>query len=78
LWSRSLHISREKYLGDQYVAAGFLAYAIHNIHTIDYYLIRSYLHKFGEDRSVHMVPVNCYDQTYTDYIFERVPPASFP
>jgi FkbM family methyltransferase len=56
---------------ERFVAAGFRAYAIQNIYSIDYYLIRSYLHKFGEDRSVHMVPVNCYDQSYTDYIFER-------
>ena len=27
------------------------------IYTIDYYLIRSYLRKFREDQSVHIIPV---------------------
>jgi FkbM family methyltransferase len=55
-----------------FVAAGFRAYAIQNIYTIDYYLIRSYLRRFGEDRNIHMVSVDRYDQNFTDYIFERV------
>lgn len=55
----------------RFVAAGFRAYAIQNIYTIDYYLIRSYLHKFGEDANIHMIPVNCYDWRHSDYIFER-------
>jgi FkbM family methyltransferase len=56
-----------------FAAAGFRAYAMQNIYTIDYYLIRSYLRKFREDKSVHMVPVYRYDPRYTDYIFERIP-----
>ena len=61
----------------RFVAAGFRAYAMQNIYTIDYYLIRSYLRRFREDKSVHMVPVSRFDQNYRDYIFERIgPPAA--
>jgi FkbM family methyltransferase len=55
----------------RFVAAGFRAYAMQNVYTIDYYLIRSYLRRFREDKSVHMVPVSRFDQDYRDYIFER-------
>jgi FkbM family methyltransferase len=57
---------------ERFVAAGFRAYAMQNVYTIDYYLIRSYLRRFREDKSVHMVPVSRFDQNYRDYIFERV------
>jgi FkbM family methyltransferase len=55
----------------RFTDAGFRAYAMQNIYTIDYYLIRSYLRKFGEDKSIQTVPVSRYDPRYTDYIFER-------
>jgi FkbM family methyltransferase len=55
----------------RFVAAGFRAYAMQNVYTIDYYLIRSYLRRFREDKSVHRIPVSRFDQNYTDYIFER-------
>ena len=60
----------------RFVAAGFRAYAMQNIYTIDYYLIRSYLRRFREDKSVHMVPVSRFDQNYRDYIFERIGPSA--
>ena len=56
----------------RFVAAGFRAYAISNIYTVDYYLIRSYLRRYREDTSIQMVPVSCYDPRCRDYIFERV------
>ena len=56
---------------ERFIAAGLRAYAIQNIYTIDYYLIRSYLRKFGEDQSVHIIPVERHDPRYSDYIFER-------
>ena len=56
----------------RFVAAGFRAYAISNIYSVDYYLIRSYLRQYREDTSIHMVPVSCYDPSCRDYIFERV------
>lgn len=56
----------------RFAASGFRAYGMQNVYTIDYYLIRSYLRRFGEDKSVQMFPVSCYDQKYRDYIFERV------
>jgi len=55
----------------RFVAAGFRAYAIQNIYTIDYYLIRSYLRRFGLENYTHLVPVTEYVQSYSDYIFER-------
>jgi FkbM family methyltransferase len=58
----------------RFAAAGFRAYAMQNIYTIDYYLIRSYLRRYIEDKSVHMVPVNCFDERYRDYVFERIVP----
>ena len=58
------HVSR-------FVAAGFRAYAISNIYTVDYYLIRSYLRRYGEDMSIQMVPVSGYEPSCRDYIFER-------
>ena len=54
-----------------FVRAGFKAYAIQNIYKVDYYLIRSYLRRYGEDESVHMIPVIRYDPAYGDYVFER-------
>ena len=60
----------------RFVAAGFRAYAMQNVYTIDYYLIRSYLRRFREDKSVHMVPVSRFDQNYRDYIFERIGPSA--
>jgi FkbM family methyltransferase len=60
----------------RFVAAGFRAYAMQNVYTIDYYLIRSYLRRFREDKSVHMVPVSRFDENYRDYIFERVEPSA--
>lgn len=61
---------------ERFVAAGFRAYAMQNVYTIDYYLIRSYLRRFREDKSVHMVPVSRFDQNYRDYIFERIGPSA--
>ena len=55
----------------RFVAAGFRAHAIQNIYTIDYYLIRAYLRRYGETTSVNMVPLDQYDPVYTDYTFER-------
>ncbi len=60
----------------RFIAAGFRAYAMQNVYTIDYYLIRSYLRRFHEDKSVHMVPVDRFDQNYRDYIFERIGPSA--
>jgi FkbM family methyltransferase len=57
---------------ERFVAAGFRAYAMQNVYTIDYYLIRSYLRRFQEDKSVHMIPVRRFDPNYRDYIFERI------
>jgi FkbM family methyltransferase len=57
----------------QFVEAGFRAYAIQNVYSIDYYLIRLYFRKYGEDQSVHIVPVTEFNPAYTDYIFERGP-----
>lgn len=54
-----------------FVNAGFRAFAIQNVYTIDYYLIRSYQTRYGEDKTVHMVPVSSYNPHYQDYIFER-------
>jgi FkbM family methyltransferase len=56
---------------EHFTNAGFRAYAMQNVYTIDYYLIRSYLRRFREDKSVHRVPVRRFDQNYTDYVFER-------
>ncbi|MGC2657816.1 MAG: FkbM family methyltransferase [Bryobacteraceae bacterium] len=64
--------SSAEYVG-HFVAAGFRAYAIQNIYRIDYYLIRSYLRKYGESNDVHTIPVQGYDPNYSDYVFERVP-----
>ena len=55
----------------RFADAGFRAFAIQNIYTIDYYLIRSYLARYGEDKAVHMIPLNSYNPSYRDYIFER-------
>jgi FkbM family methyltransferase len=57
----------------RFVDAGFRAYAIQNVYTIDYYLIRSYLRRYGEDQSVKVVPVTEFDPAYGDYVFERGP-----
>jgi FkbM family methyltransferase len=57
----------------RFVDAGFRAYAISNIYTIDYYLIRSYLRKYGEDDSIHMAPVTVFSPACRDYVFERGP-----
>lgn len=57
----------------RFLGAGFRVYAIQNIYTIDYYLIRSYLRRYGEDKVVNMIPVSGYDPKYRDYIFERAP-----
>lgn len=54
-----------------FVAAGFRAYAVQNSYDIDYYLLRSYLRRFGEDKAAHMVPVRQYDHSCSDYVFER-------
>lgn len=56
-----------------FVEAGLRAYAIQNIYSIDYYLIRSYLRKFQEDKSVHKVSVTTFDPAYRDYVFESGP-----
>jgi FkbM family methyltransferase len=56
----------------RFVAAGFRVHAIQNVYTIDYYLIRSCLRRYGENDNVNMIPLNQYDPIYTDYIFERV------
>lgn len=55
----------------RFIEAGFRVYAIPNVYTIDYYLIRSYLRKYGEDRNIHMVPITAFHPSYTDYVFER-------
>jgi hypothetical protein len=55
----------------RFVMAGFRAYAIRTVDSIDYYLIRSYLSRYDEDDAVHLVPVSCYDPRWRDYIFER-------
>ena len=57
----------------RFVDAGFRAYTISNIYTIDYYLIRSYLRKYSEDDSIHMVPVTGFNPECRDYVFERGP-----
>jgi len=55
----------------RFVASGFSVYAVPNIYTIDYYLVRSYLSQCGEEGMVRRLPVSCYDPTYRDYIIER-------
>jgi hypothetical protein len=55
-----------------FARAGFRAYAIQNIYSIDYCLIRSYLSQHGEDKAVHLVPVSAFDPKYRDYVFERL------
>jgi FkbM family methyltransferase len=57
----------------RFVEAGLRAYAIQNVYSIDYYLIRSYLRNFHEDQSVHKVPVTTFDPAYRDYVFESGP-----
>jgi FkbM family methyltransferase len=57
-----------------FIAAGFRAYAIQNIYSIDYYLIRSYLRKFSEEKAAQLFPVTTYNKDFTDYIFEREAP----
>ena len=39
-----------------FARAGFRAYAIQNIYWIDYYLIRSYLSQYGEDKTIRSDP----------------------
>jgi FkbM family methyltransferase len=58
----------------RFAGAGFRVYSMQNVYTIDYYLIRSYLRRFGESNTVHMVPVDHYDHESRDYIFERIRP----
>jgi FkbM family methyltransferase len=55
----------------RFATAGFRAYAIRNVYLIEYYLIREYLRRFGEDRTINMIPVDRYHPSYADYIFER-------
>jgi hypothetical protein len=55
-----------------FARAGFRAYAIQNIYSIDYYLIRSYLSQYGEDKTIHLIPVSAFDPKYRDYVFERL------
>jgi FkbM family methyltransferase len=57
-----------------FIEAGFRAYAIQNVYTIDYYLIRSYLRKHREGRGFHLEPVAAYDPSCRDYVFERGAP----
>jgi FkbM family methyltransferase len=55
-----------------FAKSGFRAYAIQNVYTIDYYLIRSYLGKYGEDKLVHLTPVDAFQANCRDYVFERI------
>ncbi|MBE7244189.1 MAG: FkbM family methyltransferase [Actinomycetospora chiangmaiensis] len=56
----------------RFVTAGFRAYGLHNPYTIDYYLVRTFLARFGEAGVVAMKPVTAFDPAYTDYVFERM------
>ncbi len=60
---------------EQFRRAGFAVFALQNVYTIDYYLIRSYMKHFDEDRTVRLVPVDHYDPAHRDYVFERVVPS---
>ncbi|GJD58832.1 FkbM family methyltransferase [Methylobacterium dankookense] len=59
-----------KYI-DLFAEAGFEVSAMQNIYTIDYYLTRSYLSRYGEADNVHIIPISHYDDKYTDYVFSR-------
>lgn len=54
----------------RFAAAGFRTFAIHNIYSIDYYLIRSYLDRY-EDKSVSLKRVAAFEPQYGDYVFIR-------
>ena len=60
----------------QFVAAGFRVYALQNVYTIDYYLLRAWLGRFGEDRSIHLRRVEAFEPGCRDYILERGPEAA--
>jgi hypothetical protein len=55
----------------RFVAAGLRAFILRNVYGIDYYLIRSYTRRFGEEKNVHLIRVDRYDPKHADYIFER-------
>lgn len=65
-------------LSAEYIAlflkSGFRVYAIQNIYTIDYYLMRAYLRRYNEDNVVHKIEITQYNPMYRDYIFERITP----
>lgn len=55
----------------RFVEADFRVHALQNVYTIDYYLLRSYLEGFGEERSIHLRRVDAFDPGCRDYVFER-------
>lgn len=55
----------------RFLKAGFRVYGIHNPYTIDYYLVRAFLCRYGEEDTTAMRRVEAYDPRYTDYVFER-------
>jgi len=56
---------------ERFADADFDVYAIQNVYGIDYYLLRSYLGRYGEDYTVKLTPVKAYIQGHRDYVFIR-------
>ncbi|MEJ0093433.1 MAG: FkbM family methyltransferase [Methylocella sp.] len=54
-----------------FVAAGFRVYALPNNYSIGYLFVREYLRRSKEDGFVVKKPIDAYDASYTDYVFER-------
>ena len=55
----------------KFIAAGFDAYLMTNIYTIDYYLMRDYSKKFSEFETVHLERIEGYVPHHNDYVFVR-------
>jgi FkbM family methyltransferase len=56
----------------RFIKAGFKAYAMSNIYTIDFYLIRSYLRRIGDPSTFDIVQTDRFLPGQNDYVFERV------
>ncbi|NLS07945.1 FkbM family methyltransferase [Rhizobium sp. P32RR-XVIII] len=57
---------------EKFIRAGFRAYAISNIYTVDYYLISSYLRRIGDPSTFDIVETNRFLPGQNDYVFERM------
>lgn len=61
------------HLVKKFIDSGFQAYSISNIYTIDYYLIRKYLSRYGEFSRVVLSPIYGYVAGHNDYVLVRGP-----